>query len=562
MIAVIINWSYIFIVCFLLGLGLSTAFEKFWGGHEKTVPVSLLVVLGIVASTIYTEYVSCFMKIGAVAHLVLLAVAIASGIIGRTKVQSYLQQAKTLFFSWEGLFYIAFLLFIAFFTSRGEFHTDTNIYHAQNIRLYEEYGLIKGMGNLQNHYAYNSSYLAFAAIFSMKWLVGQSLHTTTGFLEVFFCVYAFYGIKRFKEHNQHLADFMKLAIPFYVLVILIRSMSPATDFGTMLATLYVLSAWCDNLEEEKSLFRYSLLAVISVFIMTMKFSACFMVLLAFYPGICLIKEKKWKRVLLCVLSGIVILFPFLLRNILISGWLLYPFDKIDIFRVQWKIPKEYLLHDAAQIKVWGRCLYDVQLLDAPLKEWLPRWWETQERYEQMFLGSMVMGTLLFGVEMLEGVFKRRKVDWEFIMLLISVYANIAVWFFMAPFIRYGLAFLFAVPFLAMGKWFSQEKKGLYGIVTGGLVFCIVTCLSPYWDRYITDGGVFLKQHFTDPYYVSQKDYDVGNMDSVEINGVTVYYDSTCNEVNSYFTCPGTCYEFMLERSTLMGDSLVDGFMPK
>lgn len=562
MITVLISWCYIFAVCFLLGLGLYSLLRRFWGGGTEEAPVSLLAVLGMVVSTVYAEYLSCFMKIGAAAHLILLLLAAVSAVIGRNELRKYLNDAKKLLFSWEGLFYLAFLVLIAFFTSRGEFHTDTNIYHAQNIRLYEEYGLIRGMGNLQNHFAYNSSYLAFAAIFSMKWLVGQSLHTTTGFLEAMMCIYAFYGLKRFQLHKRHLADFMKLAIPFYVLVILARSMSPATDFGTMLVALYVLAAWCDNLEEEKSIFRYSLLAVISVFVLTMKFSACFIVLLALYPGICMLKKKEWNRILLCIGSGLVIVLPFLIRNVLISGWLLYPFDKIDLFDVQWKIPKEYLLYDAAQIKVWGRCLFEVELLDTPIAEWLPRWWEEKERYEQMLLGSVMMGTLLFIAELIAGWIGRKKPEWDRLALIAGVYANVAVWFFMAPFIRYGLAFLFAVPFLAMGIWFSQEKKGFYGIVTGGLVFCIVTCLSPYWNQYITDGGVFLKQRVTDPYYVCQQDYDRGNMIPVEMNGVTVYCDGTSHEINSYFACPGTCYDSMMERTTLMGESLEDGFMPK
>lgn len=562
MIAVMISWCYIGAICFLLGLGVYSLLRKCWGECTEEAPVSLLMILGITAATVYTEYLSCLMKIGAVAHLVLLAAATASAIACRKMLGSYLRQAKTLLFSWEGLFCLAFLLFVAFFTSRGEFHTDTNIYHAQNIRLYEEYGLIRGMGNLQNHFAYNSSYLAFAAIFSMKWLTGQSLHTTTGFLEAFLCIYAFYGLKRFRHHKRHLADFMKLAIPFYVLVILVRSMSPATDFGTMLVALYVLASWCDNLEEDKSCFRYSLLAVITVFVLTMKFSACFMVLLALYPGICMIRKKEWKRLLLCIGSGLIIVLPFLIRNVLISGWLLYPFDKIDLFDVQWKIPKEYLVYDAAQIKVWGRCLFDVELLDTPIAEWLPRWWEEKERYEQMFLGSVIMGTLLFIAELIAGLIGRKKPEWDRLILIAGVYANIAVWFFVAPFIRYGLAFLFAVPFLAAGIWFSQEKKGLYGIITGGLVFCIVTCLSPYWDKYVTDGGVFLKQRIAEPYYVRQQDYDVGNMIPVDMDGVTVYCDGTFHEINSYFACPGTCYDSMLERTTLMGESLTDGFMPK
>jgi len=102
--------------------------------------------------------------------------------------------AGCLFFG-GGVFLGCFILLIAFFTSRGEFHTDTNIYHAAAIRLYEEYGVLKGAGNLQLHYAYNSAYLAFASIFSLRWLFGQSIHTTTGFLEVIMCLYAFYGLK-------------------------------------------------------------------------------------------------------------------------------------------------------------------------------------------------------------------------------------------------------------------------------------------------------------------------------------------------------------------------------
>ena len=41
----------------------------------------------------------------------------------------------------------------AYFASRGLQHTDTGIYHAQAIRWYEEYGLVKGLGNLQQHFA-------------------------------------------------------------------------------------------------------------------------------------------------------------------------------------------------------------------------------------------------------------------------------------------------------------------------------------------------------------------------------------------------------------------------
>ena len=224
----------------------------------------------------------------------------------------------------------------------------------------------------------------------------------------------------------------------------------------------------------------------------------------------------------------------------------------------WKVPKEYLLHDANQIKVWGRCLYDVDKIDMPVKQWLPVWWEHQFRYEQMFLGAVVISSILQLVMLFIRILKKQKLRLEFIVLHIAIWGNIAVWFLMAPFIRYGLAFLIAVIMIAMGEYLSEKKRGFYSIVTGCLAFCIFVAVSPYWDQYFTDAGVFVKQNLREPYYIRQKDYDVGSMDSCEINGNVIYF-STGEEINSYHVFPGTCYQPMLERSTLIGDRIEDGF---
>lgn len=67
----------------------------------------------------------------------------------------------------------------------------------------------------------------------MKWLVGQSLHGTNGFLQAFLCIWALYGLKNFARHKSHLADGCRVGILLYAIVVSERIMSPATDFGTM-----------------------------------------------------------------------------------------------------------------------------------------------------------------------------------------------------------------------------------------------------------------------------------------------------------------------------------------
>lgn len=556
MLTVCLSWIYTALICMLIGTGVL--------GFCKKTKFSWIyyMMAGIVAITVYAEFFSIFAGIGVLAHGIMLAAALTAGYFRRKEVGRLLKTGRTVLCSWEGFFYFCFILLIAFFTSRGEFHTDTNIYHAAAIRLYEEYGVLKGSGNLQLHYAYNSSYLAFASVFSLNWLFGRSLHTTTGLLEIIMCLYAFHGLKDFKRHERHMADMMRIGILFYTLVNITRSMSPATDYAVMFFAFFIMTAWCDLIERSVGgTEEYALLAVAAVFVATMKFSSCLLVLLAVYPAVLLVKGKRWKETAIYLACGCVILLPFFIRNYLISGWLLYPFDGIDIFHPEWKIPKEYLLVDAGQIKVWGRCLYDIAKIDLPVAEWLPVWWEHQFRYEQMFLGAVVLSAVLQGIILLIKLVRKQRISFPLVVLHFAIWGNLAVWFFMAPFIRYGLAFLFAVIMLAVGECISTRREGFAAIVTGGLLFCVLISVSPYWDQYITDAGVFIKHTLREPYYLLQKDYDRGKMESREINGNRIYF-ATEGEVNSYHVFPGTCYEDMLERSTLIGDEIEDGFRAK
>ena len=545
-----------FLICMLIGIGMLSLVR------DRSFSVILYLVAGIIGITVYTEFFSIFAGIGMWAHVALVAAALVSGYRNRRTAGQLWQTYRPVLFSWEGFFYCCFVLLIAFFTSRGEFHTDTNIYHAAAIRIYEEYGLVKGIGNLQLHYAYNSSYLAFASIFSLNWLFGSSLHTTTGFLEVVMGLYVFHGLREFWRHDSHVTDMMRVGVLLYMLVNVTRSMSPATDYATMFFTLFIVTAWCENFFEKGSDFTvYCLLTVAAVFAATLKFSSCLLALIGLYPACRLIREKRWKESIVYFLCGCVVLCPFLIRNYLISGWLLYPFDGIDIFQVPWKIPMEYLVHDADQIKVWGRCLYDVDKVDMPVGQWLPVWWEHQFRYEKMFLGGVLLGMALQFLMTGMRLYRKQKLRLQLVVLHLAIWGNIFVWFLMAPFIRYGLAFLISVVMISVGDYLSERKQGLCSIVTGSLVFCILVSVSPYWDQYVTDAGVFIKQCLREPYYIVQKDYDRGNMDSCEINGNTIYF-SVGDEINSYHVFPGTCYKPMLERSTLMGDRIEDGFRAK
>lgn len=559
MLSVLLNWLYIFFVTAAVGLGFCQCLNRLIPRLQIGSGLTRDVVCGIVITTVYAQFFSLFHKVGLAANLFLLALCIGIALRCRKTVSAYLSLMKKELLSWDGILYAGVLLLIAFATSRGLFHTDTNIYHAQAIRWYEEMGVVKGLGNFQWHFAYNSAYFAFAALFSLGFLGLQSFHCTTGFLAALFCIWALRHLKDFSSHDRHMADMCCVGILLYALVNYDRFMSPASDYAVMFLALYLIARWAQEIESgRRDITAYSLLCVLAVFLCTLKLSAGPIVLLTAYPLFFLVKEKRGREIALYLSLGIVTALPFLIRNVIVSGWLLYPFPALDLFSVDWKMPAENVMTDAARIKVWARCLYDTAQIDTPLGEWLPIWWEQKERYEQMLLYCDILALCLDAVLLLHCLIKRKKPDGSLVLLNAVVILCAVTWFALAPFIRYGLAFLIAVPMLAVGMWLHKKENSLYRLLSGCIVFLMFFVGSSYWERYFTDDIVYLKHNVFSPYYVMQQDYDTAELETVDLDGVTVY-TPVKEEVSGYDVFPVTTYLGMLDDVELRGADLRDGF---
>lgn len=560
MIIVLLNWLYIFGITFLTGLGFYKGLS-FLMKRQLSFSFFQLILCGIAVTTVYAQIWSLFGKVGLAANVLLLLLCIAVVIKNRPFLPAFMRQIKTGYFTPGRIFlYAGLILFIAFCTSRGTIHTDTNLYHAQAVRWYEEYGVVKGLGNLQWHFAYNSSYFAFVALFSLKFLCGQSLHCTTGFMAVILILWSLSRLGSFFQRRYHMTDLCCVAILFYVLVNLVGCISPASDYATMYMVLYLIARWSEVIEENPDdIDAFALLSVFSVYVMTLKLSVGLMVLLVVYPLAYLIKSRRMKDILIYLSLGLVTVLPFLVRNVIISGWLIYPFAAIDLFQFDWKMPVNYVEIDSATIKTWARCLYDPKLVDLPFREWVLVWWDAQERYAQMLVITNVLAVVLDGMIFLHKIATKAKICWNTVLLNMCLLGSIAAWLFLAPFIRYGLAFLLAVPLISVGIWMAGEVKGsMYRVFSGGVVFLMFFTLTPYWDHYFSDDLVFIKQNLFQPYYVVQKEYDTSPMQTFDMNGVTVY-SPVEGDVTGYQYFPSSTYDFMIYNTELRGSTLREGF---
>ena len=558
MIVVLISFIYITVFCLCIGAGIWKLFGRFLSLPEAN--GTRLVITGVITLTVLVGWISIFTNIGIVVHICLLLAAVGCAFYSRQEIRS-LFRANDL--KWPEYICAAIIvLIVAYACSRGSFHTDTGIYHAATIRVYEEYGVVKGLANIQQHYGYNSSYLGFAALFTMSGVLPLALHTTTGFLMTVLGLDALYYLRNIKLHRLHYADAVRVVTLFYIFICYTGAVSPATDYGTMLMTCYFLTEWAaasEAIKLEECRDQLGILSVYGLFLTTMKLSAAMCVIVVVLPLIYMIRFREIRKILAFTGTGLLSFAFYPIRNIILSGWLLYPYDSIDLFNVEWKVPKEYLLTDAAQIKVWGRCLFDVDRINDPVKVWLPVWWEAQEHYYQMLIYAGLLSVVIIFLTLLI----RKKIDPGIGIMYMMILANISVWFFNAPFIRYGLVFLMALPAMATAGMIDQirYRKGIVRYAGGVLIMLVCVCFCALTDHYLMDNLVFIKHEIKSPYYIQQKPFDNGEMDVAYPGGgsVAVYYTVNDNEINSYYTPPSSCYYHMLERSEPMGDDVRDGF---
>lgn len=348
MLFVLLNWAYIGITAFLAGFTVLMPFRKTGPEEERGYACRTgtgIFMAGLAFVTVYAEGYSLFAGVGLAANLGLLVFCAVSAIVLRRQLSAFIREKWQESGPGGRLFAAVLVLLMAYGTSRGYMHVDTGLYHAQAIRWIEEYGVVPGLGNLHSRFAYNSAAFPLCAIYGMRWAaVGswtESMHAVQGFLALLVGIQCC-GLGRLVRRKRVLvSDFVRLGAVYYLTVLFREMVSPASDYFAMLFLFYILIAWLDLLERrEASVVPYALLSLLLVFTVTVKLSAAVMLLLVLKPAVLLLKGKRWKEIALYIGLGILISLPWLIRGVLISGWLFYPFTFLDVFPVDWKLEKD------------------------------------------------------------------------------------------------------------------------------------------------------------------------------------------------------------------------------
>ncbi len=554
MAVILLNWIYIAFTAFSMGFAFLAVCERIFKYRLRS--VNSVLMTGIVIATVYAQIFSLFYRVYTEANVVMLLFCVGTCIVLRREMAAFLKKSVAETSLVNKILVVLLIAVWAFFTSRGYRVPDMDMYHGQSIRWIEEYGVVKGLGTLNNRFGYNSALFASSALYSMKFLLGRSLHTVNGFLALLVAVEALNIGKAFRRKKMYLSDYARVAALYYLTTVWDEINAPSSDYAAMLTIFFIVIKWLETLEWEKEVGRkitapYALLCVMGVYALTLKVTAGLILLLLLKPAYELIRGKKGKEIAIYLGLGLLTAVPWFTRNVVITGWLLYPFPALDLFHFDWKMTDLSIINiDATMIKVYARGARELGI-NATVSEWFPVWFQTQlSTLEKLF----VIADWIFVLWLLaKTVFLIIKKKWEQLdvwLVLATICACFLFWQFSAPMMRYGYAhvlLMVLVPFgciweLVRNKWIRMVPY---------VVLILYGCYKLYVGVDYIAGCCLLDA------YVWQHSYGQYDVETCDLNGQTFYY-ATYGGYVGYDPFPSAAQDPRGDVE-LRGDDLKDGF---
>lgn len=565
MLSVLVNWLYITITVYSIGFAVLSILSKtisvrpaFWNS----------LIAGVIATSVYSQIFSLLYKVGLLANIILIIITLCCILYTRRTIlkpfQNFQHSSPMLIKIIGALLFSACAAYILLLTIGVPKFIDTYLYHAQTIRWIEEYGCVKGIANLHDRLGFNSSFHAFSALYSMKWLFQQSLHATNGWNLIFLQGFTLWKIYQGLKKKSFIITALSLSAFMYSFFACGYSSSMGADIPAAVFVLILLILWCETIElNSHPTDSYALLSVFAVYIITVKFSCALFSLLFIYPAYLLIKEKDVKRIFLYVSLGLLVVTPFFIRTVLITGWLIFPFSALDLFSFDWKVPKQIVDYESELITMYARVPSDMTWIyqHKLYSDWIPRWIADQKPAD---LAIFLINILLIVIEiihLLVRLIKKQPISIEWVVTKSVIIICFLYWFFCAPAVRFGWSCLLFFPAVTLRSLLIHSKRLLkYVPHIAFFLTCII--MMRIATEHINIRNVDISEALAQHPYIMQVDYE--HIDTVEtflLNNISIYYPLEEGKTG-YYAFPAAIDNYANSNLSLRGSDIEDGFIYK
>ena len=348
--------------------------------------------------------------------------------------------------------------------------------------------------------------------------------------------------------------------------------NPGTDFMPLCLTAFIFIKYCELNEAKNFNYApYALLALLGIFSASVKLSAAAAGAFALKPVYEILKKRDYKDFIKFILLAFIVIAPFIIRNIILSGYLVYPFPALDLFNFDWKIPKFAAVSDSVIIKVFARAWgnnYAYSDYKLSFIEWFSIWLRKAGYY------YAALTILNFALVILSFIliiyFILKKINYKYDKtLLLAASCGFLFLIFTAPALRFGIIYWYVLPlfyfcaaaeFVRLRIIFDVNKIILFMSLMMSLAF------AGFPFAFVKYIGIrpLISHHNYKLMSLMPNDYSDDNSKKpfIEINKYKFYYVNDIANLNGYYGFPGTISKNILERIEMRGEDLSGGFRIK
>lgn len=440
MLFVLLVWITIFFLLFTCGSISTSLYKHVCKRNEQYNPVDTFII-GLCVLSGVLSYISLFLPCNELVLAILLlfssfywgwAKKERFAFVGNMK--DFLKARSKLELCLIFLSVIIFLLY----TTWSIIRHDSAMYHLQQIRWAEEYPVIPGLGNLEVRFGVNSNYFLAASIFSFRFLWQEGLYALHPLLGLIILLWILQKVFTSKANYKLLILLFVYTVFVYVNAYEIRGLS--NDIVPNLIVFYLFA----RLALSPSLLKHNYLFFICIplLLITFKLSAALFSLVSILPLYLLIKKKNCNILLFLFLSVSFVIVPWCIRNLILTGYLMYPLHSIDLFSFDWKVPASFLAEETEYIKAFAQSVFSKSVNSISDSEPF-RYYVLQYIHRAIYILIPLLSLLIL---VLSFTPKKYKIlYYVYIVLLV----NVIFWFLSAPDPRFMSGGLFITVFFGL-----------------------------------------------------------------------------------------------------------------
>lgn len=399
-------------------------------------PLINFLLTGLMGITAVGQWIVLFLPINIIT---LLGILIVFGLISGLRKKEILQTFRNCRIVKQNnsvLFYIVFLVFLVLimvFNAGPVTMDDTSSYHIQMVKWIQEFGSVPGIANLHMRFGFNSSWFSSIGLLSYPFPGLNTYVSLNGLLCVWFCYFLLEKIFVFsktgesdKTLNHQIGTLILLLLCLFNWSMIRGSASSANyDFinTCCIATLFI--DLYNN--QNKAPIEWLIWPVYLFTVRIMNFPLLILSLVYIFR---FLKPVSIKSLLLILFFGGFIIVPFLIRNIILSGYLVFPVYQFDFFSFDWKADKMKLIEISNYIKYFNRVNPMYQSMTVTENQyfpnWIPYWYNYLFRFDKLILTFSFFGYafLLFSLKKIKNHLFR--------IFLLSMICQLISWFFIGP----------------------------------------------------------------------------------------------------------------------------------